>query len=199
MREGIFECFLRCKYRGTGCHVISSNYVYFLADWGVGAQVSVTVSILRTLKTGRVLPELDVPRTVTLCPYAVGVPNHTALVVGRYDGRFCTATHQNKGLFTPKFCLYLARSVKTISRIPYTKSNGCPILSGHGPCETRPHKPTKAERLSGRGYIMKRCSTPLELPPRPVVRRFTGGAVPQRSRGNTTRPAPSWWGDRRQR
>ena len=31
----------------------------------VGAQVSLTVSILRTLKTGRVPPELDVPRTVT--------------------------------------------------------------------------------------------------------------------------------------
>src|ERR1017187_7081968 len=146
MREGVFECFLRCKYGGARCHFVSSKNVYFLSDWGVGAQVLLTVSILRTLKTGRVLPELDVPRTVTLCPYAVGVPNHTALVVSRYDGGFCTATHENKGLFTPTFCLYLARSVKTISRIPYTKSNGCPILSGHGPCE---HVRTNLQRQKG--------------------------------------------------
>src|SRR5450756_1530122 len=56
MREGIFECFLRCKYRGAGSHFVSSNYVYFLSFWGVGAQVSLTVSILRALKAAWVLP-----------------------------------------------------------------------------------------------------------------------------------------------
>src|ERR1017187_8584826 len=77
MRERIFECFLRRKYRGAGCHFVSCNYVYFyfLSDWGVGAQVSLRVSILRTLNTGRVLPELDVPRTVTLWPTCLANPS----------------------------------------------------------------------------------------------------------------------------
>jgi hypothetical protein len=56
IREGIFECFLRCKYRGAGSHFISSNYVYFMSVWGVGAKVSLIVSILRALKAAWVLP-----------------------------------------------------------------------------------------------------------------------------------------------
>jgi len=60
MRKRIFECLRRYKYGSAGCHFVSSKYVYccFLSDWDVGAQVSLTVSMLRTLKTGRVLPEL---------------------------------------------------------------------------------------------------------------------------------------------
>src|ERR1035441_8368936 len=77
MGERIFERFLRCKYRGGRCHFVSCNYVfyYFLSDWGVGAQVSLSVSILRTLNTGRVLPELVVPRTVTLWPTCLANPS----------------------------------------------------------------------------------------------------------------------------
>src|ERR1035438_275936 len=47
----------------------------FLSDWGVGAQVSLSVSILRTLNTGRVLPERVVPRTVTLWPTCLANPS----------------------------------------------------------------------------------------------------------------------------
>src|ERR1035437_10225918 len=32
MREGVFECFLSCKYGGAGCHFVSSKNVYFLSD-----------------------------------------------------------------------------------------------------------------------------------------------------------------------
>src|ERR1039458_9732899 len=77
MRERIFECFLRCKYRGAGCHFVSCDYIYyyFLSDWGVGAQFSLRVSILRTLNSGRVLPGLEVPRTVTLWPTCLANPS----------------------------------------------------------------------------------------------------------------------------
>src|ERR1017187_8077111 len=33
MREGIFECFLRCKDGGAGCHFVSSKNVYFSSNW----------------------------------------------------------------------------------------------------------------------------------------------------------------------
>src|ERR1017187_6964333 len=33
MREGIFECFLRCKYGGAGCHVASSKSAYIIEQY----------------------------------------------------------------------------------------------------------------------------------------------------------------------
>src|ERR1019366_9941315 len=78
--------------------------------------------------------------------------------------------------------IYLAHSVKTISGIPYTTSNTCAALAAP--------VAAIAAVISWRGV-----SPPSEVSPRLVVCRFGGGAVLQRSRGNTVRPAPPRWGD----
>src|ERR1035441_9373620 len=98
---------------------------------------------------------------------------------------------ERKGGDPPPNLIYHTHSVKTISGIPYTMSNSC---LAHG-LWRNPQPNFGNGVLSGRVISCRGVSPPLELPRRPVVRRFTDSAVLPRSGGNAARAAPPKWGD----